>query len=269
MAATFSRSLWLLVNAKGSSQETIARYQFLVAWRELVDEYSDLQLTYGMDKLPGISGLARAASLFFPGRYLSGIWEYTLSSGLLWVPKRRPVTLVEGECAPSWTWASTTEAVRSSGAVSLDGTAESRITLEHVSTSSNGSKILFLSGQLQRCYVSLTSEPKPVIRRQKDAWETEAHIDSYRFWPTRVEDSENGYEEARNVCHFDGNRGSLSEYFFLRLECSKTLAFQHCRGLLLIREDVTADQFSYTWVGVGWSSDSSWHTVPRSVVQLM
>lgn len=207
MAATFARSPWLLLSTKGSSQETIARYQFLAAWTDLVDEYSDLQLTYGTDRFPGISGLARAASLFFPGRYPSGIWEHTLSSGLLWVLKRRPMTLVEGECAPSWSWASTAEAVRSAGGVSLDETTESRITLEHVSTSSNDSEILVLSGQLYRCYVSLTPEPKPVIRRRKDAWEAEAHVDSYRFWPAPMENLENGREGPENVCHSIATEG--------------------------------------------------------------
>jgi hypothetical protein len=74
---------------------------FLRVWSELLEEYSELELTKSTDRLPAITGLARVIALNFPGQYLSRIYERNLLSGLLWVPRRRPMRLGEGKCAPS------------------------------------------------------------------------------------------------------------------------------------------------------------------------
>jgi hypothetical protein len=228
-----------------------------------------LELTYPRDRLPAIAGLARVASLVFPGRYLSGIWEQTLSSGLLWVPRRRPMTLVEEKCAPSWSWASTTDAIRSAGVSHLPEVTDSRISLQQVLTAPNGSEILEVSGQMHECSVSLEPEPKPPRRRRKDAPEEEDDVLDYRFWPTVSEDSDDPRGRADNMCRFDGERGTQTEFFFLRLECSETMAFQHCRGLLLnCEKDDASGQISYTRVAVGWASHPVWHEAPSSVVRL-
>jgi hypothetical protein len=62
---------------------------------------------------------------------------------------------------------------------------------------------------------------------------------------------------------------SDTEFFFLRLQCSETMAFHHCRGLLLnCEKDMASGQISYTRVAVGWASHPVWHEAPGSVVRL-
>jgi hypothetical protein len=80
-------------------------------WREVVREYSKLQLTVETDKLPGISAIARQVQRFRPSaQYIAGLWSETLVMDLLWeicssddnkgaeLDRRRP----EEWCAPTW-----------------------------------------------------------------------------------------------------------------------------------------------------------------------
>lgn len=85
----------------------------------MVEEYSDLKLTFEGDRLPALSGAAKHIMCFSPGRYLAGIWENDLIPSLLWdahghgihadlrsytpYQNRRPTSWR----APSWSWAST------------------------------------------------------------------------------------------------------------------------------------------------------------------
>jgi len=82
------------------------------AWDKFVREYSQRSLTFGTDRLPGISGIARHIALPSMGRYLAGIWECQLPEALLWtptggVPDRRNVLPRPLQyTAPTWSWAS-------------------------------------------------------------------------------------------------------------------------------------------------------------------
>jgi hypothetical protein len=91
-------------------------------WQEIVKNYSALDLTYPMDRLPALSGLAhrmfaRKAALKREGEYLAGLWRRDLPGSLYWhikphiVPgdrnwrhKIRHVAVPEYR-APSWSWA--------------------------------------------------------------------------------------------------------------------------------------------------------------------
>jgi hypothetical protein len=264
--ATFLRVIWLLERPEQGANATMINL-FLVTWSELLDEYSELEMTYPTDRLPAIAGLARVASLVLPGRYLSGIWEKNLSSGLFWAPRRRPMKLVNERCAPSWSWASTSDPIKSAGV----GGQNSRITLLQILTSSNGSEILEVSGQIHPCSVSLKPEPKPIVRRRwKDMPDEEDNIPQYTFQPISLEHSNDpqGRPDS-NICRFDCERGNQTDFFFLRLECSEAMAFQHCRGLLLnCEKDITSGEVSYTRIGVGWASHSVWHDVQPSFILL-
>ena len=266
MAATFYRCLFMLANHTKDPEKTVAISMLLNVWSELLTEYSELELTFEKDRLPGIRGLARIASLYLPGRYLSGLWEHALSRGLLWVPKKRPMTLCQGKWAPSWSWASTRDAVLSHGG-DLIGESESCIVLEKVLDFETPSETLVLLGRIQRCGVSLVPEPKPASRRWKDP---PAEDDDYRFWPQCLDDSENEIDNADgNICRFDGERGVQAEFLFLVVECSKRFGKWHCRGLLLNRENShDPDQVSYTRVGIGWASHHVWHDRPPSTISL-
>ncbi|KAJ8110836.1 hypothetical protein OPT61_g6419 [Boeremia exigua] len=84
-------------------------------WRLLVDHYSELSLTNPTDRLPAISGLAKACKSIRPAddRYLAGLWMTTLITDLCWnvpfhiIPQARPKLWV----APTWSWASLCEHV--------------------------------------------------------------------------------------------------------------------------------------------------------------
>ncbi|KAH7274710.1 hypothetical protein MRS44_007030 [Fusarium solani] len=81
------------------------RYGDEVLWHQLVEEYSRLKLTYEMDRLPALSGIARSQN-----SYLAGILPEKFPECLYWVPDiaaspdaaRRP----SGYRAPSFSWAS-------------------------------------------------------------------------------------------------------------------------------------------------------------------
>ncbi|EEU35828.1 uncharacterized protein NECHADRAFT_77212 [Fusarium vanettenii 77-13-4] len=83
------------------------------AWHTLVDEFSKRSLTLPEDRLPAIGGIAERFGLQSEDRYLAGIWQSHLPSGLLWIVDRfargSPQTLPQASAwvAPTWSWAST------------------------------------------------------------------------------------------------------------------------------------------------------------------
>lgn len=79
-------------------------------WYRLLREYCRRKLTYRMDILPALSGVATYYSSNASDVYLAGIWQQDLHAGLLWQFERTGVEpLVRAEHAPSWTWASAWE----------------------------------------------------------------------------------------------------------------------------------------------------------------
>ena len=78
-------------------------------WVNVVEEYSRKRLTKVSDRLPALSGLARAFDKIGLGQYCAGIWSKDVGYWLLWHPvfspsshtNRRTVSV-----APSWSWAS-------------------------------------------------------------------------------------------------------------------------------------------------------------------
>ena len=221
-------------------------YGFLKEWSDLVDEYSGLALTNKTDKLSGIEGLARVASLVF-GEYFSGLWEQNLSGGLLWVPEKRPMKLIDRNCAPSWSWASTSDIVRSGGPSNFLETSKSCITLQGVLTPPSRPQILLLWGKILPCHVSLDSICKSARRRQKDGLVDDDSIRDYRLWPSSSEILHSSQVKVDSICRFDAERETATEFFFLQLECSKSMHVQHCQGLLLKREtDDLPEELSYT-----------------------
>ncbi|KAI1264058.1 heterokaryon incompatibility protein-domain-containing protein [Xylariaceae sp. FL1019] len=76
----------------------------------LVPKYTHRHLTYGWDKLPAISGLARALSLYRSSEYLAGIWRESLLRGLFW-KRNGPGKKSSVYRSPSWSWASQDSAV--------------------------------------------------------------------------------------------------------------------------------------------------------------
>ena len=77
------------------------------SWQSTVAQYSDLLLTRATDKLPALSGCAKALGTLTGDTYLAGIWRATFAEGMLWtvIP---PIDLSRPEKwrSPSWSWAS-------------------------------------------------------------------------------------------------------------------------------------------------------------------
>lgn len=75
-------------------------------WPQIVQLYSAANLTFGKDKLPALSGIARLGYNETGDQYLAGLWRNNLESQLCWrlwdvQPLERPTFR-----APAWSWAS-------------------------------------------------------------------------------------------------------------------------------------------------------------------
>ncbi|KAL8327967.1 hypothetical protein RB597_004008 [Gaeumannomyces tritici] len=71
----------------------------------LVWDFLSRDLTFGKDKLPAFSGIARTFLRFFGGEYLAGIWSTDIHNGLMWRGDFSDAW-EEFYRAPTWSWAS-------------------------------------------------------------------------------------------------------------------------------------------------------------------
>ncbi|UKZ94412.1 uncharacterized protein TrAFT101_009284 [Trichoderma asperellum] len=81
-------------------------------WYTMVRFYVRRKLSYERDRLPALSGLARALGTSFPDLgYLAGLWKADLHRGLFWISgttqsyREYVKPLKYGYVAPSWSWA--------------------------------------------------------------------------------------------------------------------------------------------------------------------
>ncbi|PTB35683.1 hypothetical protein M441DRAFT_152805 [Trichoderma asperellum CBS 433.97] len=81
-------------------------------WYTMVRFYVRRKLSYERDRLPALSGLARALGTSFPDlEYLAGLWKADLHRGLFWISgttqsyREYVKPLKYGYVAPSWSWA--------------------------------------------------------------------------------------------------------------------------------------------------------------------
>ncbi|RSL61742.1 hypothetical protein CEP54_006102 [Fusarium duplospermum] len=79
----------------------------LKLWYQNLRSITALDLTYIQDRLPVMAGIASQLSKERKGRYLAGLWEDSLVSGLCWQTfgdeRERPETL---KSVPTWSWGS-------------------------------------------------------------------------------------------------------------------------------------------------------------------
>lgn len=76
-----------------------------MAWFDLVTDYSDCQLTFLEDKLPGLFGVASRFQGITKDKYLAGHWRVDLDRSLFWAVGGN-VFRAKSYRAPSWSWAS-------------------------------------------------------------------------------------------------------------------------------------------------------------------
>lgn len=85
-------------------------------WSQIIAAYTSCFLTFSTDKLPALSGLAKVMQPLLGDRYLAGLWwdEVNIHKYLAWACKVKYEELLprpEGYHAPTWSWASTSNAV--------------------------------------------------------------------------------------------------------------------------------------------------------------
>lgn len=77
-------------------------------WKEIIQQYSQLEITYDSDRLVALLGLADDAKKYHKGRYLAGMWEDTLIEDMLWYVSNDPTgQRPRLHSPPTWSWAST------------------------------------------------------------------------------------------------------------------------------------------------------------------
>jgi hypothetical protein len=269
---------------------------FFPMWAEILSRYSTLSISRPSDKLPALSGLASLVERIIGCRYLYGIWNFNLPYGLFWQPVSRPIHRADEWRAPSWSWAAWEGEIMFENYFPVE---DSRIRFNDISEGSQLRGALKLEGQICPCYVSLDLQPQPKpCRSDRKLKEIPITPHEYAFaedksklleYQASIETSPYDlYGEApgisllritegrlmsaqgpgeRNVCRFDGERGTETDFFYLRLSCTSGMEFHHCRGLLL--RCATGATGVYERVGVGWSTDIWWHTTPESTVTLV
>ncbi|KAJ4993159.1 hypothetical protein SVAN01_01511 [Stagonosporopsis vannaccii] len=99
---------------------TASPFRVQVAWRDVVNTYSQLNLSHAKDKLPALSGIAKKFTGIRPGdRYLAGLWESSFVEDLLWrsisTGKKGLQPRPDKWRAPTWSWASVDSAVGTRG----------------------------------------------------------------------------------------------------------------------------------------------------------
>jgi hypothetical protein len=83
--ALASTECFMLLQAKEPLESSFPM-SFGLLWAGVVQEYSQLNLTYHEDILPALSAIAHEISQHHPGRYLAGLWQWDLAIQLAWQP---------------------------------------------------------------------------------------------------------------------------------------------------------------------------------------
>ncbi|KFY55224.1 hypothetical protein V497_07112 [Pseudogymnoascus sp. VKM F-4516 (FW-969)] len=84
----------------------IQRGEFQVRWPQIVSLYSEANLTFGKDKLPALSGVARLGYNETGDQYLAGLWKSKLEEQLCWCQYGSALRPRPPWRAPTWSWAS-------------------------------------------------------------------------------------------------------------------------------------------------------------------
>jgi hypothetical protein len=102
----------LVPNRRGYSQSIQweqYRIPSLSLWYDILVDYYGRKLTKSSDKLPALSGIARAFETMTKDRYVAGLWRSNMIEGLLWQAmgsERRATSRPSQYRAPTWSWAS-------------------------------------------------------------------------------------------------------------------------------------------------------------------
>jgi hypothetical protein len=164
-------------------------------------DYSRRHVTEIADRLIAISGLASHVATVVKSRYLAGLWELSVLTGLLWHPSVRMKH--KTYCAPSWSWASQHGEVRWSF-----NTQNSRKPIsgcEYLRTN-----IQFLSGDV---YGGVSSAAL-TLRSRVIEISVEAYVDDGSSQNRRPQDIYASYQEVRGRVHLYEDMDHLGTRLF-------------------------------------------------------
>lgn len=188
------------------SVNAIGKANIYDAWYLALSVYSARTLTYLLDRLPAISGIAEKIAVATGDRYYAGIFEKDILYGLLWVPSKGVVAKSNIELAPqsvcftgpSWSWVSfnrgITNRVRLAKRESIRDVAQvEKVALDYVSSNLFGA----VTGGTLRikgpCYAadSFTT-----------AGSEESNMASPNFWIFLIQSIERSSEfQARHIAY--------------------------------------------------------------------
>jgi hypothetical protein len=80
------------------------------SWYDIVESFTNCEITYETDTFPAISGIAKTIARTTGGIYCAGVWTNQLYISLLWYPQQNGVFLIrkikrKTYVAPSFSWA--------------------------------------------------------------------------------------------------------------------------------------------------------------------
>jgi hypothetical protein len=101
---------------------TAIPYRVQIIWRDVIDSYSELELSHARDKLPALSGIANKFKQLRPNdSYFAGLWQSSFVEDLLWRSVSRGYSVShllprpQKWRAPTWSWASVDAKVETRG----------------------------------------------------------------------------------------------------------------------------------------------------------
>jgi hypothetical protein len=150
--------------------------EYMLSWSRLWDilvmEYSQCSLTYNTDRLPSLSGLARAFAQKSGHAYVAGLWQDQMPHSLSWTVYYPSKTSCERSyCAPSWSWASVPDRVhfsRSTNNLELEFiSADIKLASQDPYGAVLPSSSICLRGRLRTATLNKMKKKKPPILRER------------------------------------------------------------------------------------------------------
>jgi hypothetical protein len=84
------------------------REDIMKTWHQIVESYTNLDLTFSCDALPALSGIAHVFPKLLDDEYQAGLWKENIVADLLWYMIEVGGYLEHSRWrAPSWSWVTT------------------------------------------------------------------------------------------------------------------------------------------------------------------
>ncbi|KAF4996555.1 hypothetical protein FGRMN_4439 [Fusarium graminum] len=186
-----SSSSWSTVS---SQLDSATPHYIWDEWRDLVRQYSLRELTFFLDRLPALSGVASYVYRATQSRYLAGMWEDDLVASLCWIQADADfgiMALPDDYVAPSWSWASVLKGVEGLVETSI----ETFIPSFDISEANCQVPGLNPFGRVSSGYIRLQGQLSKALLTCDKPWQTSAYtvsevsdpLDDWYFYPDTSE----------------------------------------------------------------------------------